>query len=151
MDGLFRIQTYDGTQQPNRTSPSINNLIRVTGRMRQIITPLHKVIERQKSSSPKARSTPHLPKVPLVADLVTENPVLPHDSLATASLLRKRASPPLTDMKRRQLSHPSSTSAQRIENQPTCLPTPPSPAVDPSTFRNFSSSLSHSLSSSPCH
>src|SRR5271170_3324926 len=101
--------------------------------MRQIITPLPKVAERQKSTSPKSsvRSSPSETSLTL-GDLATETPVPQRHSLATASLLRKGASPPLSSAGiRRQLSHPiSATGPHRMATPPCHEPTPA--AVDPS-------------------
>jgi hypothetical protein len=124
----------------------IYKLIRITGRMRQIITPLPKVAERQKSSSPQRSTLSSPAESPLITDLAIETPVPRRYSLAAASLLRRRASPPLIDNRRRQLSHPISSSGRRIETPPSYAPTPS--VIDPSTLASFPSSL-HSLSSSP--
>ena len=118
--------------------------------MRQIITPLPKVAERQKSTSPKSsvRSSPS--ETPLsLGDLAMETPVPRRHSLATASLLRKGASPPLSSTGiRRQLSHPISATGHRMETPPSHEPPPA--AVDPSTLTSFPGPpITHSLSSSP--
>ena len=78
-----------------------------------------------------------------------ESPIPQSHSLHTAALLRQRDSLPLTEMERSQISHPLSTSAQRIKTPPSNAPTLSSPEVDPSIFTDFSSSSSDSLSSSP--
>ena len=117
--------------------------------MRQIITPLPKVAERQKSTSP-SQSVRSSPKSGLSTfDVKTETPAPRRHSVATASMLRKRSSPPRADPRSRQYSHPSSTSSSAfaMSSPPEQESTPLS--VDPSTLTSFPSSISHSLSSSP--
>src|SRR5271170_4999344 len=112
--------------------------------MRQIITPLPKVQEnRRDSTSPNssARSSPSAS--PQVGELKTDIPVPRRHSVATASLLKKRGSPPLTHPRQRQLSHPLSATGQSLETPPNL-----DNAVDPSTFTSFSTSMSQNLSSS---
>ena len=118
--------------------------------MRQIITPLPKVAERQKSTSPRSsmRSSPS--DTPLsLEDLAPETPVSRRNSLATASVLRKRGSPPLSTDTRPQLqfSNPTSTTGHRMEALPSHEQAPA--AVDSSTITGFAAPMSHSLSSSP--
>src|SRR5271156_638183 len=115
--------------------------------MRQIITPLPKVAERQKSTSP-SQSARSSPKAGLSTfEVKTESPAPRRHTVATTSMLRKRSSPPHTDPRNRQYSHPSSTSSSAF-----AMSSPPeqdSLSVDPSTLTSFPPSISHSLSSSP--
>jgi hypothetical protein len=118
--------------------------------MRQIITPLPKVAERQNSTSPKSSVLSSRSNTPLsLGDLATEAPVHRRHSLATASIIRKKSSPPLSSKSiRRQSSHPISATGHRMETSLSHEPTPV--AVDPSTLASFPGPpITHSLSSSP--
>ena len=80
-------------------------------------------------------------------DLATEIPVPRRNSVATASVFRKRGSPPLsTDTRRqRQFSNPTFTRGNHMEAPSSHEQTPV--AVDPSTLTSFAAPISHSLSS----
>ena len=116
--------------------------------MRQIITPLPKVAERQKSTSP-SRSKPSETLI-IPGDLPSETPVPRRHSLATTSLLREGDPPPQSaDTRRLELSYPILSATGQRRETPASYEPIPSAAVDPSTLTSFATPMPHGLSSSP--